>query len=129
VLRAPWAIVFGCVVACGPEVVLRPLELEIGGLSSRAEVLVVQLYPGSAGRTCDGVGLGSVKGLTAPYMSSWNRSAADRKLVLPDVEEDRVTVIVYSEDATGAAIQFACTEIAYEDLESPEFQIQLSARI
>ena len=115
--------------ACGHDVVLRPLDLEIGGLSGRAQTLVVQIFPGSTSRTCEGLGLGNVKSLSAPYMASWSRDAADRQLAIPDVEDARITIVAHSEDASGTPIQFACAEIEYEDLESPEFQIQLSARM
>jgi hypothetical protein len=101
--------------ACGGELRLRPLSLDVQGLSGRAERLVVLLFPVSAGQTCANVGLENVK--------------SQRKFDLPAIEERGVTVIAYSEDAQGMPIQFGCTQIDYADIESPEASLRLSMRM
>ena len=117
--------------ACGGELRLRPLSLDVQGLSGRAERLVVLLFPVSTGQTCANIGLENVKSLVAPLSVTWTRSidGDQRKFELPAIEERGVTVIAYSEDAQGMPIQFGCTQIDYADIESPEASLRLSMRM
>jgi len=115
--------------ACGPTTVHRPLELYVGGLSGRAQALVVLLFPGEAAPDCATIDLEAVQALDAPHRAEWRRDDADaRGVTLPEVDDDRVTIVAFSEDASGAAIQVACRALEYADLESPDVSIQLSAR-
>lgn len=117
------------VLACGPQQVQRPLDLFIGGLSSQASRLTVLVFPLSLGQTCREVELQTVQSLEAPMRQEWVRGmSTERGLSLPSVEEEGITVVVYAEDAAGAAIQFVCRELTYADLETPDVSIQLSAR-
>ncbi len=116
------------VSGCG-DLLLRPLELTISGVSGRAERLVIGVYPESSGQTCEGVGLGTVQALTPPNVYVWQRGQMERTTTLPSVEEEGLTIVVYTEDANTAPIQFVCEEIDYADLEAPEVQLQLSARV
>lgn len=118
-------------VGCGqaPDV-HRPVALTIGGLSSRAERLVVKVFPESTGQTCIAVTLQTAGGLAAPFEVRWARSeqGGNRRLSLPEVDESRVTLVAHSEEADGRVIQFACLGLDYLDLESPEIFIMLSRR-
>lgn len=124
-----WALALLC--ACGGDVRLRPLALDVQGLSGRAERLVVLLFPASSGQTCAGVDLETVRSLEAPISVVWTRSVDGdmRKFELPAVEERSLTVIAYSEDAQGMPIQFGCAQIDYADIESPEASLRLSMRV
>lgn len=117
--------------ACGGDVRLRPLALDVQGLSGRAERLVLLIFPESSGQTCSGVDLATVPGLEAPLRAEWTRSidGDQRKFELPPIEERSITVIAYSEDAQGMPIQFGCTQIDYADIESPEASLRLSMRV
>lgn len=113
-------------VGCGDDVILRPLSVDIQGLSSGAEVLIVQLIPGSQAPTCSQVSAANVTSFGAPIRLMWSRTeGGERRLAAPNVEADRVTVIAHSEDASGALLQLGCQEIDYLDIESPEVEIAL----
>jgi hypothetical protein len=116
------------VSGCG-DLILRPLDLTISGVSGRAEKLVIGVYPKSSGQTCQGVGLGNVQSLSPPTLYIWQRGQMDRATTLPPVEEEGLTIVVYTEDANATPIQFVCEEIDYADLEAPEVQLQLSTRV
>lgn len=120
-----------CLLAlgCGPETVHRPIELFLGGLSGQAQRLMVLLFPGDTGPACGEVTLDSVRGLEAPLSAEWVRDGSEQRgLTLPETDEGRVTIVAYSEDASGEVIQLACTRIDYADIESPDVSLQLSAR-
>lgn len=115
-------------VACGGREVRRPLDLRLGGLSVRADRLVLLLVLASDGLACDDVTPETAQGLDAVHRAEWVRSddAEARTLVLPDVGEEAMTVVAYAEDADGDVIQVACSQIEYADLESPDISLQLS---
>ena len=125
------ALALAFLVACGGDVRLRPLALDVQGLSGRAERLVLLIYPASSGQSCTGVDLSTVQSLVAPFSAVWTRSidGDQRKFELPSIEERSITVIAYSEDAQGMPIQFGCTQIDYADIESPETSLRLSMRL
>lgn len=123
-----WVLAGWLLSGCG-DLLLRPLELTISGVSGRAERLVIGVYPESSGQTCEGVGLGTVQALTPPTRYVWQRGEMERNTTLPAVEEEGLTIVVYTEDVNATAIQFVCEEVDYADLEAPELQLQLSARV
>lgn len=121
--------ILGALAGCGPTVVHRPLELFVGGLSGRAETLVVLIFPGPGAPACPSIQLDTVQSREAPHRAEWQRAGSEKRgLALPDVDADQLTLVAYSEDAAGAAIQLACVELEYADLESPEVSLQLSTR-
>ena len=110
---------------CGDETVRRPLSIDVQGLSSRAERLIVQLSPGDE-LTCGQVNAANVTGLNLPIQLVWTRSSsAARRLTAPDIDDDAVTVASHSEDAAGAVLQLGCVEVDFLDIESPEVEIVL----
>jgi hypothetical protein len=116
-------------VACGDKFVYRPLEVDIDGVSSDAQKLILKAFPGSSGQTCAGVGLSTVEGLTTPYVSTWTRGVdADRKLSLPKINDATVTVVVYTENMDGTAIQFVCSSVSYPDIETGIITIRLNTQ-
>lgn len=109
-LLAAWLL-----VACGSEI-LRPLEIDVLGLSARAEVFVLKVVPGGQ-IDCASVSLDSVRGIEAELVTRWVRSEGQaRSAELPVVEEGAVTVIAHAEDAGGAVIQYACQRLSFEDI-------------
>lgn len=125
-VRGAWLgalLLFGC-----GELILRSLDLSIEGLSGRAARLVIGVYPQSLSPGCRDLELDNVKALEPPVVYVWERGQPDRRVTLEPVEEEGLMILVYSEDDQGAPIQFGCREIAYKDLETPEVQLQLSAR-
>ena len=115
--------------ACGGPTVHRPLELFVGGLSGQAVKLVVLVFPESTGQTCAGLSSANIQAVSAPIRAEWVRGEdVARGLALEAVDEGRITLVAYSEDEAGQAIQFVCEQVEYAELESPDLSIQLSAR-
>ena len=128
VLAANLAAVGLTAAGCGDDAVLRPLSIDIQGLSSRAQVLVVQLIPGPSAPTCAQVNATNVTSLNAPIRLVWSRSSdEERRLVAPDLAATRVTVVAHSEDAIGTLLQMGCRVVDYLDIESPEVEIPLAS--
>ena len=101
---------------CGGTSTLRPLRLEITGLSARADRLVLKAFPESTGQTCLGVDLNNVAGLDAPITDEWSRdSMAPRELELADVAEEAVVIVAYSLTASEP-IQFVCRRVTVQTL-------------
>ncbi len=116
--------------ACGSEI-LRPLEVDVLGLSARAEIFVIKVVVGS-GLTCDQVSRESVQSVETPYVSRWVRSEGQpRRANLPTIEDEAVTILAHSEDANGATLQFVCRELSFEEianLPSGVLELTLSRR-
>ena len=108
----------------------RPVALTLGGLSSRAERLVVKVLPEGAGIACSRLDLQTVAEIPAPIQMEWVRSTqgGDKRLSLPRVDASRITIVAHSEEADGRVIQIACLGLDYLDLESPEIFMMLSRR-
>lgn len=122
-LTASWA------AGCGPSAVFREAELEIVGLSGRAVRLVVQVVPGSRNLHCAEITPGTVQGLEPLHRFTWERSGgAPRQFALPEIDEERVTLVAHAEDEAGRPIQLGCLMLEYAALESPEIVLELSAR-
>jgi hypothetical protein len=118
-------------LACGSDEVFRPMQVGVEGLSSQAEQLVLMVFPGSDNIRCGSVSLATVGGLPSPEIEArWLRSSgAPRRFDLGSVDQDRLSLVVYSEDSDGRIVQFGCREVDYSELEVPEIQIRLSRRI
>ena len=103
--------------ACGGSEVARPLEIEIDGLSARAQTLVLKVFEDGTGRRCQGVTLESAPALVSEHAAVWERSSeAERRLTLPKVEQEGITIIAYALDVGGRPIQFVCSALSYEDI-------------
>lgn len=126
-----WVFALLLGAGCGSQTVYRPVELNLVGLSGRAERLVVLMFPEEAGQTCVNVELGNVASLTSVFEVIWSRSESEdiRQLALPEVESFAVTLVAYAEDDGGTPIQFGCTTFDYTQIESPNVTLQLSARV
>jgi hypothetical protein len=101
--------------ACGPGLARRPLVVELEGLSARADTLVVKMFPESTGQTCQGVSVRTAPSLGAPHFAQWTRGGGERRLELPEIDDERLTLIAYGL-RTGEAIQFACREVSFSDI-------------
>lgn len=110
-----WCLAALVVAACGSEA-LRPLAIDVVGLSARAETFVLKLVPEGA-LTCATVGPSSVQAVEATYETRWRRAEDQaRRASFPALEVERVTVVAYSEDGAGNVLQFACQELSFEDI-------------
>jgi hypothetical protein len=115
--------------ACGAKVIYRMLDVEIDGLSAQAAKLTLEVFPASADESCTSITLQTVQSLRAPVSATWTRSSgADRVLMVQGVDEPGATVVVYTEDSTGRAIQLACAPVTYEMIELGTVAVTLSAR-
>lgn len=107
---------------CGTSELIRPLPVEIEGLSARASVLVLKVFPADAFQSCQGIELSTAVGLSTPHEVRWQRaSMADRVLEIPAINTERLTIVAYSLDANGAPMQFSCSELDFAGIgELPE---------
>ena len=64
----------GLCAGCGPQVVHRPLELFVGGLSGQADRLVILVFPGASRPGCAEVTPRDVQSLDAPLTADWDRA-------------------------------------------------------
>ncbi|MBI2378787.1 MAG: hypothetical protein HYV07_32635 [Deltaproteobacteria bacterium] len=111
---APLAVA-SLLVSCGGSE-SRALQIEVRGLSARADLLVVQLFPESTGQTCSGVTLETAAGFEAPIELSWERQSGAPRTLSYDkpVEGEQLTVIAYATTGAGQTIQFLCTTVDYD---------------
>lgn len=104
----------------------RPIELDLVGLSGRAETLSVLLADPKTNPPCagiDGPGALALEGLAS---AQWRRTSdAPRSLSLPPVDLDEVLVVAVAQEASGTPIQVGCALFAFADLERPEKTLQL----
>lgn len=113
------------VAACGAPIVHRPLAVEIQGLSRLAQSLELMAFPKSARVGCEAVDASSVKTLAAPISARWTRGDPERALALPEVDEDELTLVVFTEDAGGRVLQVACTVVSYAEIEEGLISLRL----
>ncbi|MCC7386217.1 MAG: hypothetical protein IT384_30520 [Deltaproteobacteria bacterium] len=130
-----WAWLAGAlaVAACGGGTQYRPLDIEIRGLSARAESLVIKLFPEQARGGCAQVELSNVSGLEAPIEERWERSSgAPRTFELPSIDDAGLTIIAYSLDAGGVPMQYSCLFVSYAQagsLQDHRLVLTLSRRL
>jgi hypothetical protein len=112
---------------------VRPLAVELKGLSARATKLVLAAFPASSGKACKDISLQNAASLDPPFRSEWDRaSAMERELMLPPIGEDGAAVYAYSVDMNGTTIQFVCYDVTFEgigDLEYGILTLILSKRV
>jgi hypothetical protein len=118
-------------IACGDRVVYRPLIVDVQNVSATADVLVLKVLAGDdVEQTCGTINLANVQNLSTPYEARWLReSGTERQLDLPEIDSDRAVVVVYTEDERGVAIQLACGEIEYKEIESGRITLRLSTKM
>jgi len=111
---------------CGEEALLRPMIVEVQGVSSQAERLVVKLASDASRPSCGQMDASAAQSLENALELVWLRSSGDeRRLSAPTIDSENVTVIAYTEDTNGTLIQLGCLEVDYLDIESPEIEIEL----
>ncbi len=112
---------------CGEDPALRPMSVDVQGLSALAERLVVVFVTGDDAPLCTQVSLDNVTTYIGEVELVWERASnADRFLEAGNFETDQLTVLAYTEDAGGAVIQVGCRQVDYLDIESPEVEVTLS---
>lgn len=112
-------------VGCGGRHAYRSLAVDVEGVSRLAESLVLAVFPKSTGQMCAAISLSNVASLSAPISARWTRGA-ERSLSVPEVDEDDVVVVVYTEDAAGKAIQLACVDVRWADIQDGLLSLRLS---
>lgn len=115
--------------SCGDRLVYRPLTIDVQNMSASAETLVLKVFAEDE-QVCSAINLVNVQSFATPHESRWMRSSAgERQIDLPPIDSDRAVIVVYTEDANGAAIQLACTRIDYSQIENRFISLRLSARM
>lgn len=123
-----WPLVqaLAVLVGCGPEPVLRPLELELDGLSGQAEVLTVKILDPEQAPGCGQIDASLALVLDAERTVTWRRSdGAPRELVLDGIGTRAIQIVAVATDAEGAPIQLGCAVYSFEALERPEQVLEL----
>jgi hypothetical protein len=117
---------------CGGQDRSRALEIELEGLSARAEILVLKIFPGT-NVTCVTLNMENVSTTDAPIEAQWVRSdGTDRNFSLPSIEEEAITIAAYSQNAQGRSIQFVCQQLEFTDVANLPLgllRLVLSARV
>lgn len=114
--------------ACGGELALRPLEVEVVGLSSDAAALTVKLALPDRAPSCSGLDPAAAAAAPAEREATWTRDAAEpRTLTLEPVEAEAIRVIAVALDADAAPLQAGCLDVDFRAIERPEVEIILSA--
>jgi hypothetical protein len=114
---------------CGDREVFRPLTLDIQNISATASTLVVKAFTDPE-LGCAAYTLLTVQSENTSHEARWVRAdGADRRVELPPIEEERAVLVVYTEDSAGVAIQLACAEVEYGDLENRLITLRLSSRM
>lgn len=115
--------------SCGDRMAYRPLTIDVQNMSANAETLVLKVFAGEE-QVCSAINLVNVQSFATPYESRWMRSTAgERQIEVPAIDSDRAVIVVYTEDASGVAIQLACTRIEYAQIEDGFISLRLSARM
>jgi len=103
--------------ACGDGQTTRAFDLEIRGMSARADSLVLKLRGPTKLTPCRDIDLSNVADLDFDEERRWQRSeGAERAFELPALEVDAIVLVAYSNDAAGTPIQIGCQQFSYEDL-------------
>ncbi|MBK8014190.1 MAG: hypothetical protein IPK13_22925 [Deltaproteobacteria bacterium] len=130
-----WLGLFAGTANCGNSA-YRALNVDVQGLSGRAEILEVLVLDGQRGPNCSEIRLDNVLDRAGAQASGavqsrrWTRgSGAPRLLAFEPVEVSYVVVVAYTLDEAGQPLQIACVGVDYSELESPEVTLHLSPAI
>lgn len=127
--------VFVVISSCGTSA-YRTLNVDVQGLSGRAEALEVLVLDGQGAPNCSEIRLDNVVAIGASGASwatqsrRWTRaSGASRSLTFEPISASHVVVVAFTTDEAARPLQIACAEVDYSELESPEVTLHLSAAI
>lgn len=114
-----WALagVFAMAAGCGGDVAHRSLEIEVRGLSARADRLVLKLVPAPRQVGCGTLKLADVPGIEGEVELLWERASdAPRQFEVPPIDAEALTIVGHSEDAAGRPIQMLCVQVEYAEI-------------
>lgn len=112
-------------MGCGGEPsVFRPVEVDLQGLSPRADVLVVAWFDGD-GVDCLALQTTDVRDLAPDAESTWQSGEEPRRLQLPESPGLEGTFVAYTQ-ANGEVLQLGCRQVRFDELETPEISLLLS---
>lgn len=121
------AVLLILAASCGARLVLRPLELDLTGLSGQAQSLEVKLAEPRAAPPCDQLDPAGAASIEAEQSAVWQRGTdPGRTLIIDAFEGERVLVIAIARDRSGMPIQLGCKVFEYAELERPEQVIELT---
>ncbi|MEL6187058.1 MAG: hypothetical protein AAFU79_20725 [Myxococcota bacterium] len=111
--------IVGAASACDPRLVLRPVELDIQGLSASVQTLVVAVDSPDPG--CGGLSASTALDRQPLQQQTWTRGQmTDRSLEIEAVSEMEVMIWAVGRNSDDVPIQFGCDRFAFEDVEVPE---------
>lgn len=122
---AVW-ILFLLALGCGDTLALRPVEIDLVGLSAQADQLTLLIAPPEDVGPCPQ--LDAARALAIPATRSWVWRRADdapRTVTLEGLEEEALAFVAVAEDADGRLIQLACADWTFAELERPETTVDL----
>lgn len=113
-------------IGCEGRLALRPVELELDGVSGQAETLVVGVESATAVPTCAELTPDRALALDVARRATWTRGQdEERTLFLDPVDDMTVRVWAVSRDAALRPLQIGCDTLAFEDVERPERRLVL----
>lgn len=126
-MRTGWAGLGLVLGACGPQLVLRPVELDIVGVQADVVRLDVLVLDPDTHPPCALIGPLDLPGFDPVLQASWRREdERARQLGLDAVELEEVRLVVAGYDELETPIQVGCLDLAFAGLEQPEVEINLS---
>ncbi len=113
--------------ACGGvELVERPLEIEVLGLSSRAVSLELKVRKMPASPDCRVMTAAAANNAEAGQSQLWSRmDGSVRMLALPTAGQESVQILLIAKNSEDRPFQFACREVDFAAIESPEVTLTL----
>ena len=131
--RSLFAILFCLSVGCGTSDVYRPLEIEVFGVSARAQQVTLKIFALDKGAKCTGLVKTNIL-MAEPYLTrTWSRSDdTERNWSIPEIPSESLTLAVYTSSAEDDVLQYVCREITYVSIgeaESGVLNVTLPARM
>lgn len=113
-------------LACGEDIARRSIELELVGLLSSAEVVILKVLRADEAPPCEGLTPEAAAALGADQTATWIRSDGQpRSLQLPGLDESEVVIVAAVLDQNSLPIQVGCERFDFAGLERPEVEIEL----
>ena len=108
--------------SCGPDRVFRNIEIEIYGVSARANTVTLKVFALEEARQCRDLDRTVIDNTAAFITNIWQRDqSSDRAWVIPEIEAEQLTFTVHTLDEDGFVMQYFCRELTYEEIGNREF--------
>lgn len=113
-------------LGCEPRLALRPVELDLEGLSSQAQTLNVGVDLADSTPSCAELTPATALALSPLRRVTWTRGQdVGRTLELEAVDDMSVRIFAVSLDAAEQPLQIGCDTIDFEAVERPERRLVL----